>query len=212
MRVKLQEWISAQTIKDEMLWKGAFGDQVSFVRDRLSALVCGDIEREYMECCCDHTHVISEHHSKSISLPVYEIERPGLKLILRNNFYNWKLSVISDKPIEADFTGLFITSPPTEPDYTGDSLHPVYFEGFPTDLIFGYYDTSDKKKWSAEIHDDYFLMAVIFLIMRSLGTIKPQVYSTRAEHQVRLAKDHEKFEKWMAKERVKKADEKAQTK
>jgi len=201
MKVKLQEWINEQVINNEMLWKGAFGEQMAFVRDRLSYLVASGVEREHDEKCSDIIGVISTHCSKSIILPVYEMCRKdlGLKLILRNNFYNWKLSVISDNPIQADFTGLFITSPPTDEEYTGNKLHPVYFEGFPQDLIFGYYDTSDKKRWSAEICDDYNLTIVVFLIMRSLGVIKPCVYTTREEHQKYLAKEQEKFDRWMAK-------------
>jgi hypothetical protein len=205
MKIKLQDWIHAhiQAVGDEMLWKGAFGDQIYFVRDRLAPVVGVGLEREYDERCGDIVYVISTHQSKSITLPVYEIVREdlGLKIVLRDNFYNWKMSVISDKPVEADFTGLFITSPPTESKYTGDHLHPVYFEGFPGDLIFGYYDTSDKKKWSAEIGDSYDLMTVVFLIMRSLGAIKPAVYYTEASHTEMLKKDKEKFDRWMAKQR-----------
>ena len=148
MNQDLQEWMNAQMVGDDMLWKGAWGRQLSFARDSLASLVGVGLKYEERKKIAT---VISEHRSKSIMLPVYCLTREdlGLKLILRDNFYNWKLSVISEVPIEADFAGLFQTSPPVEPEYTGDPLHPVYFEGFPNDLIFSYYDKSDKKKWSA---------------------------------------------------------------
>jgi hypothetical protein len=191
---KLQAWISQQAVGDEMLWKSAWGHQVSFVRDDLVGLVGAGLDY-------DDTHaipnVISTHVSKSILLPVYELSRPdlGLRLILRNNFHDWKLSVISEKPIDADFSGLFYTTPPVDPDYTGDSLHAVYFEGFPRNLVFGYYDAekSDRCKWSAEIYGDQSLWTTLFLIMRSLGAIKLRVWSTaegarKARDEARKAK------------------------
>ncbi len=177
MESRLQKWINEQTAKDTMLWKGAFMEQILFVRDRLVYLVGGGLPFEQMDAVAD---VVSTHHSKSIALPVYDLRRPdlGLRLVLRGNFYNWKLSVISDAPIVADFSGLFHTTPPVDPSYTGDELAGVYFEGFPKDLIFGYYEPSDKKRWSAQLGDDYDVHMAIFLIMRALGAVKPRVWST----------------------------------
>jgi len=184
MREPLQAWISEQLVPDEMLWKGAWGHQVQFVRDSLVPLVAVGLDYE------DHQNVawvISTHRSKSIDLPVYRLERPdlGLTLILRNNFYNWKLSVISTQPIGADFSGLFHTSPPIDPKYTGDPLHRVYFEGFPEDLIFGYYE-ANKQQFSAEIQSDEVLYTALFLLMRQLGAIKPAVWHTAASHKAEL--------------------------
>lgn len=182
---KLQEWISAQIVADEMLWKGAWGHQVAFARDTITQLVGVGLDWWEHENIPD---VISTHRSKSIILPVYEFSRPdiGLRLIARNNFYNWKLSVISGKPIEANFDGLFYTTPPVDPKYTGNELAPCYFEGFPEDLIFGYYAPSNKRKWSAEIGGDYPFYTTIFLIMRSLGCIKPSEWNTEATHRKQL--------------------------
>ena len=98
------------------------------------------------------------------------------------------MSVISDAPIEADFSRLFHTTPPVEPDYTGDPLHPVYFEGFPRNLIYGYYGKSDKKTWSAEIHGREALWTSIYLIMASLGDLKPLQWHTKESHQAELEK------------------------
>lgn len=178
----IREWISGNAVGDEMVWKGAAGRQCKFLYEDLQGLIGmglreGEIGR-----------VISSHTSKSIDLPVVEFARPdlGLRIVARNNFSDWKISVISERPIVADFSGLFYTNPPVEPDYTGDKLSPVYFEGFPRELVFGYYDTSDKRRFSAEIYGNHSLWTVIFLIMRAAGEVKPMRYLTRAEHRAKL--------------------------
>lgn len=177
----IQDWINENVAGDGMLWKGAFGEQMVFLRDVLPYLICKDLDYEDR---VDLPKVISTHHSKSIVLPVVEYNRKdlGLRMIVRDNFYNWKLSVISEKPIEIDFSSIFYTTPPVDPDYTGNPLRSVYFEGFPNDLIFGYY-SENKSRWSAEIHGDHNLYMVVFLIMQSFGVIKPLVWATDPRNQ-----------------------------
>ncbi len=183
--MNLQNWIRVQTISDEMLWKGAWGRQVEFVRDRITGLFCAGL---HYDECEDITTVISTHRSKSVVLPVYKLHRAdiGLTLILRDNFYNWKMSVISEKPLEVNLDGLCHTTPPIEPDYTGDYLARCYFEGFPPEYIFGYYSKSDKKTFSAEIGSDNALWTAVFLIMRSIGVVKAFEWNTRKSHRAQL--------------------------
>src|ERR1017187_6984741 len=107
MQSKLQKWISEHIAADEMLWKGAFGGQVSFLRGPLCYVAAAGLKKlEDVEGVPD---VAGEHRSKSITLPVVRYDRPdlGLSLIVRGNFHDWRLSVISERPVEADFTGLF---------------------------------------------------------------------------------------------------------
>jgi hypothetical protein len=170
MKQILQEWFNEQNVSDEMCWKLRFVNQIMFVRDKIGGLVTRERDKVF---------VISTHTSKSIRLPVYFMERNGLQIALRDNFHNWKMSVISDRPIMANFDGIFHTTPPLDPDYTGNPLNSVYFEGFPKDLIFGYYWESDKKKWSAEIHSDYLLYTSIFLILQARWEIEPLAWSVR---------------------------------
>lgn len=135
--------------------------------------------------------VIATHRSKSIDLPVISFERGdlGVRFVVRDNFYNFKLSVVSERPIKCDaFQFLFKTMPPREPDYTGDALSSCYFEGFPSDLIFGYY-SADSRRWSAEIHGQNALWTVLFLCMMTLGAMTPLIYHTRDEHLAQLAAD-----------------------
>jgi hypothetical protein len=189
MNTPIQEWMREHPVGLDMLWEGPAGAQLGFVRDTLARGLMGrglDLDAyEEMNVCT----VISEHMSKSIELPVYSIYRPdwGLRLVLRDNFYNWKLSVISEKPVLAMFDDLFYCHPPREPDYTGDSLSSVYFEGFPGELIFGYYGPSDKKQWSAQIGSKYTLYMVIVTILRALGRTAPLRQHTKEEHAAELA-------------------------
>lgn len=191
--VPLQDWVNDHVIGDEMYWKGAAGSQISFVRDRLVSLAgWGRYWRETKRSVT----VISTHTSKSIELPVYKIERPGLTLILRDNFHDWKLSVISETPIIADFTGMFHTTPPIAPKYTGDQLSSVYFEGFPEQYIFGYYEPSDKKKFSACIGSEYTLCTTVFLILRSLGHVKPMIWHTEETRRKSMEEDTLRDKEW----------------
>lgn len=166
MQSKLQTWISENVARDEMLWKGAFGDQMSFLRGQLCyAVAVGLKELEDVEKIPD---VIGTHRSKSIVLPVVEYSRPdlGLRLTVRGNFHDYKLSVVSEVPIEADFRGLFDID-------GGDYLSPAYFEGFPKDRIYGSY-AKDHRKFSADIGDEYGLYTTVFLIMRALSEKRAQ--------------------------------------
>lgn len=179
----LREWCLANRPADEMLWRGGAIEQITFVRDSLNALVQSGIDYED----ANDVMVISTHRSKSIALPVYELARPdlGVRLILRDNFYNWKLSVISERPVAVDLSGLCYTSPPVDPEYTGDKLNPVYFEGFPESLVFGYYE-SDHRRFSAELYGREGAWTAVFLIMRAVGAVKPVAYYTRAQHRAEL--------------------------
>lgn len=191
MAQTLKQWLEANPVPEKMLWRGAAENQFHFVHNPLlgvagAGLPCDtpeDIENFYAVC-----KVIGTHRSKSITLPVYSLERPdvGVRFVMRDNFYNWKVSVVSEKPIQVDLTGLCYTAPPREPDYTGDHLHPVYCEGFPSDLVFGYYE-QNQARWTMELYGEMSVFTAVFLVMRALGAIKPLVYRTKAEHDAELA-------------------------
>jgi len=191
---KLQKWISEQVVEDKMLWKGAFGAQMQFIRDSLVPLMAsGLIWQEGKEIA----DVIATHRSKSIVLPVVEVTRAdlGIRFTMRENFYNWKLSVLSERPVEVDFSGLFHTTPPVDKSYTGDELASVYFEGFPENRIYRYYE-NDHRRFSAEIWGDRPMWTTVFLIMRSLGAIKPHEWHTRESHRKEMDDKRAREEAW----------------
>lgn len=185
MSTPIREWALATVPGDNMLWKGGWGSQIMFFRDELRYLMASGLDWDEAEGL---GQVISTHTSKSISLPVVEYARPdiGLRLILRDNFHDVKLSVISRKPITTSFDGLFHTTPPVEPDYTGNELADCYFEGFPDDLIFGYLSESDGRRWSAAIGGRPRVWTTIFLILRELGAVKAHVWNTKETHRAAL--------------------------
>ncbi len=186
--------------------KDASSSQVHFVRDRLAPMIRPKVLYEEwedikiigkdgeMRDVKRNAWVVGEHTSKSVRLPVYAFERQdlGLRLMMRDNHYNWKLSVQSEQPINCGilFTRLFITEPPSEPEYTGDHLRSVYFEGFPPEWCFGYYG-QNRQQWSAEIHSDNTLWTTIFLIMSELGDLRYLKYNTKVEHRAQLERQTE---------------------
>ncbi len=195
--VTLHQWITEHPVKDEMLWQKAAFNQFNFVRDDLNPLIQNRLKSAERK----DIQVISEHRSKSIVLPVYVLERGDLKIILRYNFYNWKMSVICNRKIDADFGGLFHTTPPIEPDYTGNELASVYFEGFPEDLCFDYYESTDKKVWSAEISNDQMLWTTMYLILKAIGYIEPMTWHTKESHQKELDEQSADWDAELAKDK-----------
>lgn len=198
--VPLQKWISSQIVGDEKLWKGAWGDQCQFIRDSLTGVFGYGLHWTEVKELAD---VISVHRSKSIMLPVVRMHRGdlGLTMIFRNNFYNWKVSVISEIPVNADYVGLCHTTPPIEKDYTGDSLASVYFEGFPKELIFGYY-CQNKKQYSAEVHGEHAIWAFVLATLKGRGAVEPFEWNTRETHKKKLDEDRIKSDAYEARRKA----------
>jgi hypothetical protein len=169
--IPLQEWFNARL--DAARTRGGReaedrvsacpGQQIMRIRDNIAG-VFGATSAE----------VISTHRSKSVELPVYRLTNDRLKVraYLRDNFYNIKLSIDSERPVNADFTGLFETAHTHEhDDYSGDDLASCYFEGFPESLVFDYYGHTDGRRWSAQLRGYESLWTALFLIRRSFGDI-----------------------------------------
>lgn len=147
-------WGEANTPDENLIFKSGMWQQIMFVRDRLARMLAKTV---------DHTHeeyrylvkVCGDHHSKSVTLPVFSIDwKRGVRFTLRNNFYDWGVSVQSIKPIVWDFDGLFDRA-------KVDS----YLEGFPDDRKFSTYD-ADPSRFTFGVRDDFDLYAVMFLIAR----------------------------------------------
>ena len=188
--IRLQEWFIENEPKSTMSFKKGYEHQCMFMRDDLAYLMSQNMpESEENKYPRIEAMVISTHRSKSIDLPVVMLEREdiGLKIILRDNFYNWKMSVISGKPVNADLEGLAYLNPPRDPNYTGDCLHPAYFEGFPDEYMFSYFLTSDRKELSMELRSDKYVYMAIFLILRSMDVITPLIQAVGEEYKAKTA-------------------------
>lgn len=101
--------------------------------------------------------VCSSHTSKSCKLPVVKaMVTPGVMVILRGNFYDWKVSVAGDKPLTGmDSDWLF------DPD---NEIATCYFEGFQDNWCFGSY-SNNQSEFSVEL--DYNPLA-LYTFLREL--------------------------------------------
>lgn len=158
----LTEWktnIANQPGK-KMYWYESFWRQINFMNNDIVHLLIdlkkmkefdkkyGVYNSEWIVFRDKFMTVLSTHTSKSILLPVYDFKYKGVRFIVRYNFHDWKISVISKSDIEINPVGLF--------DPTSKSIHPVYFEGFPEKLVFqGYNTKNNKDKFSIEIYNNF---------------------------------------------------------
>lgn len=160
--------------------------QLHFVRDTLCGILWADVPYDKRgpatpRDCKETCYVIGEHTSKSVSLPVYSLERPdlGIQFVLRDNYHDWNVSVLSDKPITTDLRGFELDFSKSdkerfekEPWRPGRSWGYCYFQGFPDEVQFGPYSQS-QTKFSLCIGGEYGLHTFIWLIMRDIRGVGP---------------------------------------
>jgi len=161
--------------------------QLHFVRDDLCSILWADVpydkrENESIRTNCKVTgFVVGEHTSKSVNLPVYSLERPdlGIQFVLRDNYHDWNVSVVSEKPIETDLRGFELDFSDSdkkrfesEPWRPGHSWGYCYFQGFPEELQFGPY-SQDQRKFSLCIGSEYKVWTFLFLILRDIRGVGP---------------------------------------
>lgn len=156
--------------------------QVHFVRDVLAAVMWQDIpwderpdEPEPRNECKETAWVVGEHYSKSVTLPVFLFERPdlGLKVIMRDNFHDWNVSVVSEKPIKTDLEGFVLDYPNDDQrernkgGYKGGYWGYMFFQGFPPEYHLGPY-SNNPRAFSTYMNSDHALYTFLWLIMRDI--------------------------------------------
>ena len=152
MKQLLLHWMRKWEIDDKMIWKNAAVNQAVFIRDQ----ICQNLLHT-------HSFVVSTHRSKSITLPVYFFTmRNGIKVICRENFYGWKLTV--KLPKDRPYANI-IPEDLFEGGY-GNNTSKCYFEGFRDEWVYEGYDPTDKKqrKFSFGIYDDYEFYTVMYML------------------------------------------------
>lgn len=151
---RLTTWALAHTTSSD--YSEAFWSQVMFVRDKVSGLFARTYE-EYR----DLVDVVSTHCSRSVTCPVYFIDLPkdGVRIWMRYNFYNWNVSVESERPITCDFLDTF------EDDGTY-----CFCEGM-TDKKFGTHKENNKK-FTVCIDTDYELYTFFKTFRKFFGIKK----------------------------------------
>lgn len=150
--VDLLTWSRANEPDKTMLYEQAFWNQVLFVRDNLTSI----FYENFNERMANPVLVVNTHVSKSIKLPVYElnIAKYGLKITLVNNFYEWSVSINSTKELDMNFTNLFDTD---------KEINPIYCDGLSNEQVYSSFN-NNKKQFTFKIVDDYRLFTIIYFI------------------------------------------------
>jgi len=177
-------------------WKKEYLErQICFVRDVLCDLLTPEKEikeNELLTADVDELMtagvnrlqpmVISTYVSKSIKFPVYQIDlkESGIEIILRNNTYDWKVSIKSEKPLDFDYMGLL---DPT------DVIYPIYCECFPVGKKYGSYE-QNHSRFTFEMWDDYKLYTFFFLLKNYLNQ-KKESFKKKKEKRLREEREFE---------------------
>lgn len=151
-------------LDDKLIYKKAASEQMIFVRDT----IC-------MNLLKTHAFVISTHYSKSCKLPVYFIQmRNGIKLIMRCNFYDWKVSV----EIPEEYPCLPFDYLPQDcltysmVENKNDKIHSCYLEGFKEEWCYDAYDPAGNHKFTIEVPNNYCLFVIIHLLKHAYPDIE----------------------------------------
>lgn len=182
MNVPIQEWYDAWLAEHKatnlIYAKGGEEkpslDQVHFVRDRLAYLFWRGVKYEDIpkappprDDCRDTVRIVGEHRSKSVRLPVFQMYRPDLdlKVIMRYNFHDWNVSVVSGHPI----TGLDLEGYGGVATADERKKHPsgldggvywnyLFWQGFEPGMCFGP-NADNPRRFSLAPNDHYELYA-----------------------------------------------------
>lgn len=156
--VDVTAWTRVNEPDPDLIYASGLGTQVRLVRNQICKLLSNSCEEWWEKI---FPMVISTHRSKSVKLPVYQINLKdyGIEMVLRNNFYDWKASVKSEQPLDFDFMGLF------DPSKEWDDC---FCEGFPKDKVYGSYSSSCRQ-FTFEVNTHYELWTFAYLLSHYLG-------------------------------------------
>lgn len=154
LKEELKYWNRKLKLDDNLIYKNAAETQISFVQNK----IVGNLLRTV-------GFVVSHHYSKSCELPVYFIKmRNGIKIIMRCNFYDWKLSV----EIPEEYAVLppnYLPEDCLSYDMVvnkGQKIPPCYLEGFKEEWCYdAYIPEHPGKKFTVEIPDDERLYVIL---------------------------------------------------
>ncbi len=154
----LLAWVRENSSDEKYKFAEAKSDQIVFLRDKCFM----DIFRGHIKAI----EVISTHTSKSVVLPVYHIMlNDGTEFILRDNFYDWKVTVRSDKEFDLPLD-LFSGS---SQNADSNKISSSYCEGFDDSWILPIYTKENRSGFTVEVSTDYFLFAMLFYIKQQSG-------------------------------------------
>lgn len=137
---------------DNLKFKEESESQEIFVRDNIGNIFPGA-----------HIFVVSYHKSKSIDLPVYGIiARNGLSIVLRNNFYNWVVSI----KLPHNISNCTIIKNLINNGYNDSGISYIYCEGFKKEWVYGPYISNNEncKEFTVCIYNNYNLYTLLYII------------------------------------------------
>jgi hypothetical protein len=148
-------------LDEKLIYKKASEKQMCFVRDQI--------------CLC-LLHVpcfkVSWHTSKSCLLPVYGFTmRNGIKVICRENFYDWKLSIELPKPLPQDFIPDDILTWNNCDDPNRKDIPDCYLEGFKDEWAWPMYDpkSADQLRFTIEMGNDYDFYMLMYMLNKAFA-------------------------------------------
>lgn len=156
--VDVTAWARVNEPDEHLIYAQAGKNQICFVRDKLCELLYPSFD-EWKD---NQPMVISTHYSKSVRLPVYQInlKKYGIEIVLIGNFYDsWIISITSDKLLDFNYMGLF------NPE---EVFHVIPSDGFPMDKVYGSY-SQNHSKFTIIINSCYDLYTLFFLLKNYLG-------------------------------------------
>lgn len=170
--IDVTTWIRLYHAEEKYLYAKAQEDQVCFIRDKICPLfydmkysnkVMQDpvAYNRYFTYIDNFCKVIGTHMSKSVVLPVYNFksEKLGIEVTIRGNFYDYKVSIQSNNPINFDFMNLVDTK---------EQINPIYCEGMEAlNKVFDCYN-NNHKAFTFEITDEYNLYTLMFMLTHTL--------------------------------------------
>ena len=154
--VDLTAWARVNEPSETLIYGKELGPQLCFIRDQLATIFYNSWN--YYEK--DPVMVISTHMSKSVTLPVYRlyVTKYNLEIIIRANFYNWIISINSEKPLDFDCMELFDTN----------RFIPYYYcEGFPKSNCYGSYE-NNHSRFTVDITSKYDVYTFFYLLNNCL--------------------------------------------
>lgn len=154
MYEELQKWFNENHPDDNLIYKSGLWPQVKLIRDIIPSILARSYE-EFVGIR-SRTMVVSEHTSKSVKLPVFELNWNRFVIRMRNNFYDWKVSVRAPTGVEvtSNFMKLF---DPTQ------KINSIYCEGFKDEWVFGPY-SENTHKFSFSVPNDYYLYTFFWIL------------------------------------------------
>lgn len=144
-------------INGKYLWKNNAEEQMLFIRDT----ICSRLLKTM-------AFVVSTHTSKSISLPVYWfVLNNGVKVICRNNFYDWKVSV--ELPVPFGLENII----PLDIISNKENISSCYCEGFKKNWVYETYQPNNltQTKFTIEISDDYKFYLLMYVLSHSISDL-----------------------------------------